>query len=63
MSAFLLYCRIIYNLGGEKMKGRTSNDQRSDVLNSNNRDYTVANNNRSNQMNPNNVAYHKSRGK
>ena len=35
---------------------RSSNDQRSDVMNPNNQDYKDAADNRSNQMNPNNTA-------
>ncbi|AFI05019.1 hypothetical protein [Helicobacter cetorum] len=36
---------------------RTSNDQRSDVKNSNNKDYKHNHNNRSNQLNPNHSEY------
>jgi len=44
-------------------KDRSPNDQRSDVHNPNSDEYQDAADNRSNQMNPNNSAYHRSRGK
>ncbi|OLS18890.1 MAG: hypothetical protein HeimC3_48280 [Candidatus Heimdallarchaeota archaeon LC_3] len=42
---------------------RSSNDQRSDVMNPNNDENQMDNDNRSNQMNPNNDAYWSSRGR
>jgi hypothetical protein len=45
------------------MSSRTPNDQRSDVHNSTSSEYKASNDNRSNQMNPEHLAYHKSRGK
>ena len=43
--------------------GRSANDQRSDVMNSNNPEYQANMDNRANQLNPNNLAYRSSRGK
>ncbi|MCL4480591.1 MAG: hypothetical protein M1113_03790 [Candidatus Thermoplasmatota archaeon] len=45
------------------MSERKPNDQRSDVYNPTSADYRAATNNRSNQLNTNNTAFHKSRGK
>ena len=45
------------------MSERRSNDQRADVYNPTSSDFIAANNNRANQINPNNSAYHRSRGK
>ncbi len=45
------------------MSERRANDQRSDALNPNSSVREAAVNNRANQMNPNNIAYTKSRGK
>lgn len=45
------------------MSERSSNDQRSDIHNPNSSEFRDAANNKSNQMNSNNSAYHKSRGK
>lgn len=42
---------------------RKPNDQRSDVFNPTSQDSKAAADNRSNQMNPNNPAYRRSRGK
>ena len=54
-------------LGGhapsESLHTRTPNDRRSDVFNPTSAEHRAAANNRSNQMNRNNPAYHKSRGK
>ena len=44
-------------------KKRSSNDQRSDVLNPTSGDSKAAADNRSNQMNPNNPAHKSSKGK
>jgi hypothetical protein len=48
--------------GGSPM-GRTPNDQRSDVFNPTSAEHRASANNRSNQMNPNNSAHARSRGK
>lgn len=45
------------------MSERKPNDQKSDVYNPTSADYRAVANNRSNQMNSNNTAYHKSREK
>lgn len=45
----------------EENNERSSNDQRSDVMNSNNPEHDDAVDNRANQLNPNNPAYHSSR--
>ena len=45
------------------MADKKSNDQRSNVYNPTSSDNKAAGNNKSNQMNPNNSAYRKSRGK
>lgn len=42
---------------------RTPNDQRSDVFNPTSPDYKAAQDNRANQLNPNNLTSHRSRGK
>lgn len=47
----------------EKEKGRSSNDQRSDVNNPTSEECKADADNRSNQMNPNNPSYRSSRGK
>jgi hypothetical protein len=44
-------------------KERSRNDQRSDALNPTSAEHKAAADNRSNQMNQNNPAYDKSRGK
>lgn len=46
-----------------KQTGRSPNHQRSDVSNPTSSDYKAAADNRSNQMNPNNPAYHRCRGR
>lgn len=47
----------------QKSAQRSPNDQRSDVFNPTSADSKAAADNRSNQMNPNNPAYHRTRGK
>ena len=44
-------------------KKRSRNDQRSDIHNPTSAEHKSAMNNRANQLNPNNPAYKKSRGK
>ncbi len=46
-----------------KSAPRSPNDQRSDVFNPTSPDSKAAADNKSNQMNPNNPAYQKSKGK
>ena len=43
-----------------KNLSKKSNNQRSDVKNSNNDSFKAANDNRANQLNPNNPSYHAS---
>jgi hypothetical protein len=45
------------------MGKQKANDQRSDVLNPTSLEHKLALDNRANQLNPDSVAYHKSRGK
>jgi hypothetical protein len=46
-----------------KSASRIPNDQRSDVFNPTSSEHKATMDNRSNQMNPDNPAYHRSRGK